>query len=79
MARFSKRHYAMVSPRPDTARDIRARAKTNQLVDKLMDEIREKFDDIDSDNAADVLAYQRRRMSEINNSIYAEFYEGAKR
>ncbi len=71
MAYFSKRHYALVSPKSDTKTDIARRLILNRLTEELQSEIAAMV--ITPENAQDVANFISRRTNENNAKAMAAY------
>ena len=75
MSYYSRRHYAAVSPKSDTARDIANRHKQNAAFDAAKADVAARFPEgINASNAYAVLDYQEKRQAVRLHEAFPTIY-----
>jgi hypothetical protein len=65
---YSKRHWARVCPKPDTAAEVETRIRRNAALIQAAKETAARFNPITPANAAEAIAWQEQRFLELNSS-----------
>ena len=65
MSRFSRRHYRLVSPPPDTPEALAERLRRNAASEQVGREVQERWPTITAENVGEVLAWQTARLHEL--------------